>query len=137
MERLLPASGFLSSLTEDQRQTLASYGAFLEYGPQTSVLEIGQKQEYLYVLIRGKVEVSIPRKTGSAMSLTLEALTILGEIGVFCTHTSTASVKTIEPSYIWIIGANKLGRLDTEHPGVAAAFYKSMLPLMIDRYFPF
>ena len=132
---VLPAAGFLGKLTETEREILTSYGSIITFEKGSNLLEQGQRQEYLFVLLSGRFQIEIPQKIGQAKKIVLSAVTVVGEIGIFCSHTATASVSCLDRCEFWMVHEKKIDALCAQNPAVAATFFRNILPIVIDRYF--
>lgn len=128
----LPAEGgFLSELLPEERVALSSRGTFRHLEPGEILVEQGKEQDSLYVLLSGRLRVSI-RSPFSVVDLgEIQPRETVGEMNVIDPLTASATVRADknEHCHVWGIKRPAFERFLEESPraGVAILRWVSLL----------
>lgn len=98
---LLPASGILTGVSEDDRIALSSYGKFMPVREGQLLIEEGKQQDALYFLISGLLHVHTDKDNKHTLIARIEPGESIGEINLFDPATASASVTSQSFSQVW------------------------------------
>jgi CRP-like cAMP-binding protein len=123
--RTLPPIPLFSSLKPEQLRKIIDKVKTIERAPGEVVVREGERDDALYVLVRGEVEVTV----GDKLVGTLGEGDFFGEASVISNQPRAATVKAAEPTELLEIDREVLGALVREDPEVL----KTLLRLFRDR----
>jgi SulP family sulfate permease len=105
-----------------------------EVGKNHYLMLQGDPSDELFFLESGRVRVVVELDNGRLMRIrTMEAGTVVGEIGLYLGQARLASVVTEEPCSIARLTAESLSRMQQENPALAAAFHEFMVRVLAER----
>jgi CRP/FNR family transcriptional regulator, cyclic AMP receptor protein len=113
----LPPVGWVSHLSDDDRELLSSYGEFFGVQPDHDMIKQGEEQRQVFLVISGKLEV---RRTGLNDDLVLgviESGESIGEIALFDAGAASASIRALEFCQVWCIDRESIGSFVHDNPG--------------------
>jgi sulfate permease, SulP family len=94
----------------------------------------GDPSEDLFFIESGRVRVVVELDNGRLMRVrTMEAGTVVGEIGLYLGQPRLASVVTEEPCVVLRLGGDALARMQKENPALASAFHEFMVRVLAER----
>lgn len=106
-DEVLPPAGILSHLGEKSRGQLTTSGFKLRLGPDEVLIHEGQRQDFLFVLLSGHLEV-YTETSGEKIRLgELRPYDCFGEMGMLEGTDASASVRAIEPSSVWSLNVEQ------------------------------
>ena len=113
----LPTGSFLESLTEEERQALFTLGAVHQYGEGETIIQEGNHQDHLHLLISGRAKV-MQKHVAPAVTAWLEAGESFGEVNLFDLEESGASASVIaaENLAVWRIDREGLNSFIAQGP---------------------
>jgi len=115
-------------------EELLSYLERREYDTDHAIIQQGDPPGSLYLLDKGQVTVRLQLADGQTVRLrTMNAGSVVGEMGLYLGQARTASVVTTRPSVIYKLGADRMERMRVEHPDAASAFHHFMAHLLAER----
>ena len=115
-------------------EELLSYLERREYDTDHAIIQQGDPPGSLYLLDKGQVTVRLQLADGQTVRLrTMNAGSVVGEMGLYLGQAHTASVVTTRPSVIYKLGADRMERMRVEHPDAASAFHHFMAHLLAER----
>lgn len=114
----LPAMGFLSALSEEDRDILSSFGEFLPVHKDDNLITEGQPQDSLYFVISGLLHVHSNNDGRRVLLGSAKQGDVLGEISVFDPDDASASVTAVEFSQVWRINREMLEDVVNDYPNV-------------------
>ena len=129
----------VADLTEDLEEPvlvarLMSYVELVEVPSGTVLLEQGTAAHDMLILNSGQVTVRLTNDRGQNIRLrTMQAGTVVGEMGLYLNEMRSASVVADEPCSVYRLTANALARMEEEAPQVAAAFHRLMARQLAER----
>jgi|GEM_PF-302939 len=112
-------SPLLANFTAEDVAQLSTFGDSHHYTPGETILTEGEDNRYLYLVLRGKLEVM---KEGDSGNQTIAEVTVsgsLGEMSVFDPGPASATVKAVGDVEVWRISQSSLDRLFEVRPKVA------------------
>lgn len=113
---MLPPSGWVAMLKEEDRDLLSSYGEFAGVHPDHDMIRQGEAQDHVYFVISGRLEV---RKQGLADDIIVGVIQpgeSIGEVSIFDPEPASASVRALEFSQVWKISRESLMEFITDSP---------------------
>lgn len=93
--------GLVADLEEDDRLMLSGYGEFLPVQEGQVLIEEGQEQDALYLVISGVLHVHTDQGNKRTLIARVEAGESLGEINIFDPGTASASVTAKSFAQVW------------------------------------
>ena len=113
---------------------LMSYVDLIEVAAGAVLLEQGTAAHDMLILNSGQVTVRLTNDRGQSIRLrTMQAGTVVGEMGLYLNEMRSASVVADEPCSVYRLTANALARMEDEAPQVAAAFHRLMARQLAER----
>ena len=112
----LPASDSLSAFSEEDRRVLAGYGCFAAYRVGSAIIREKERQDALYFLIDGELQVVHNVKGGTTPLGTIKSGEWFGEINIFDPKSASAQVVARSNSQVWHITRPKLEEFLNEKP---------------------
>jgi SulP family sulfate permease len=105
-----------------------------EVGRNHYLMLQGDPSDDLFFIEAGRVRVVVELDNGRLMRVrTMEAGTVVGEIGLYLGQPRLASVLTEEPCVILRLSASALERMQKENPRLASAFHEFMVRVLAER----
>lgn len=129
----LPAIGFLSDVDESHRAFLASFGSFVRPHAGEALIEEGQEQNDLYLILSGLLHVVAPAEGRNIYVAALGAGDSIGEINIFDPAAASASVIARSECLIWRISSAELEGFFEADPVAGLEFMKGLLRLEARR----
>ena len=105
----IPAMGLVASLEEDDRLLLSDYGEFLPVQEGQVLIQEGQEQDALYIVISGILHVHTEREDKFMLLTRIDPGESIGEINIFDPGTASATVTAKSFAQVW-----KTNREDVE-----------------------
>jgi CRP-like cAMP-binding protein len=112
---ILPECEVLGSFEEQDRRALTSYGEFLAFKPEQTVIREGQSQESLYFLVQGLLHAVHVVKDGATPLGAIRDGEWFGEINIFDPQRASAMVVSRTNSLVWRISRNDLEAFLNDH----------------------
>lgn len=116
----LPSLGFAKDLDETARAALGSFGQFLTYNEGEHLIEEGQSQDSLFLVISGNFHVTTQATGRDVLLGQLKAGNMMGEVNIFDPGLASASVTAHTLSQAWKIDRSSLERFLEENSEAAA-----------------
>ena len=117
---VLPQMGFASDLDLEERAQLGNFGEFLSLSDGDYLIEEGQNQDSLFLVIMGSFHVQTDVAGRMVLLGTLKAGDTVGEINIFDPGQASASVMSRSTSEVWKIDRIRLEQYLEAHPRTAA-----------------
>jgi SulP family sulfate permease len=113
---------------------LLNYLERQEVGKNHYLMLQGDASSELFFIESGRVRVVVELDSGRLMRVrTMEAGTVVGEIGLYLGQPRLASVVTEEACVIYRLGAEALQRMQQENPALASSFHEFMVRVLAER----
>lgn len=106
----LQATGILSFMDEEALEALKYHGSFGEYGPGEVIINEGERQYSLWIVISGKLEVYITSSGKEVKVAEISDGDCLGEVSIFEPGEASASVRVTETAVLWNLEVDQLQR---------------------------
>ena len=117
---ILPEMGFASDFDSDERTQLGNFGEFIELSDGQSLIEEGQTQDGLYMVVSGTFHVQTLVTGRSVLLGNLRIGDTIGEVNMFDPGKASASVVSRSFSEVWRIDRVRLEQYLEAHPRTAA-----------------
>jgi len=139
--KILHASKLLEGLSNEDISMLSSHGKKLTIKGNDIIIEEGQTDHSLFIILKGQVEVVLPKQRGGQ---TMERVTriklsklaqgdFFGEYSLIDKEPASASVVAIEPCEIFEISKPDFEKILTTSDRLAKIIYKNILKVVIKR----
>lgn len=129
----IPAMGLVANLEEDDRLLLSSYGEFLPVQEDQLLIEEGQEQDALYLVISGILHVHTDDGEKRTLMARVEPGESLGEINMFDPGTASASVTAKTFSQVWKATREDVEAFMHEYPDAGNQLLTAMVAEMSRR----
>ena len=116
----LPALGFASELDETARAALESFGEFVTVNEGEHLIEEGQPQDSLFLVISGNFHVSTHATGRDVLLGQLKAGNTMGEVNIFDPGLASATVTAHSLSQAWKTDRSSLEQFFEENAESAA-----------------
>ena len=112
-------SPLLHSFAPEDVAQLSTFGESRSYRAGEIVISEGDENRYLYLVLKGKLEVLKKGEEGLQHFADISITGSLGEMSVFDPGPASATVKAIGEVEVWRISQESLDRLHDARPKVA------------------
>ncbi len=116
----LPALGFAKDLDEEARTALGSFGQFVTLNEGDHLIEEGQSQDSLFLVISGNFHVTTAATGRDVLLGQLKAGNMIGEVNIFDPGQASANVTAHSLSQAWKIDRSSLERFLEDNSEAAA-----------------
>ena len=121
------------NLTEDEIAIVAKEMKEKDFGANVRVFEERSAGDELYIIKKGKVEITLTRDESVLVLAELGEYSFFGEMAVLTSKVRSASVTTVEPCSFYILKSNKLLSLVDSHPRIAANIFMALAEVLSNR----
>ena len=129
----LPAIGFLSEASKEHRQFFTSFGKFLRPDSGSIIIQEGQAQESLCLILSGTLHVVADSAERPILLAKLSEGDSLGEINLMDPAAASATVIARESCLIWSITRDELNGLLAADPAAGLAVMNGLLRQLSSR----
>lgn len=123
----LPAVGFLSDVSSEHRAFLACFGKFLRPAAGEVLIEEGDAQESLYVILSGTLHIVASHTTRPILLAAFGEGDSIGEINLFDPATASATAVVRTGGLIWTLTREELDSFLTADPVAGISVMKGLL----------
>lgn len=129
----LPFISWLSSLSEEERKLLSSYGEIVEFGPNDVFINEQENQPYLYFIMSGMVSVYRLQDGNTSVLAVLGPGEAVGEIAMMIEGRASASVAAMEKTQMWRIQHSKMKEFIETYPKIGSRVLLALLSSLAQR----
>lgn len=129
----LPAIGFVEDLTEEDRDCLSGFGEFITTNEGDAIIEEGQKQDSLFLIVFGTFHVQTETTGRPVLLGQLKSGDTVGEINIFDSGHASASVVSKSLAQVWKIDRTRLEDFLDTHPSAATRLVISIATQLSKR----
>lgn len=129
----LPALGFAEDLTEDERNSLGSYGEFITANDGEAIILEGQEQDSLFLIVFGTFHVQTDTTGRPVLLGQLKSGDTIGEVNIFDPGRASASVVGHSLSQVWKIDRAQLENFLEANPEAATRLLVSIATQLSKR----
>ena len=122
----LPQMGFASEFDPEERAQLGNFGEFITLSDGDVLIEEGQTQDALFLVIMGTFHVQTDVTGRPVLLGTMKAGDTIGEVNIFDPGSASASVVSKSISEVWKIDRVRLENYLEAHPRTAARLLVSV-----------
>jgi len=117
----LPRTGILSFMDDESREQLKGYGAFFPTALDQVIIQEGEAQTSLYVVVAGSFNVTVRPGGKDVLLDTVEEGDCFGEVAIFQPGPASATVTSVHAGQLWHMGVDNLQQylLDWPYAGCA------------------
>ncbi len=123
----LPASGFLADVSSEHRSFLACFGKFLRPSSGDVLIQEGDRQEALYVILSGTLHVVSSANERNVLLASFGEGESIGEINLFDPATASATAIVRTPGLIWMLSREELDTFLASDPAAGVAVLRGLL----------
>ena len=116
----LPKMGFATDFDAEERAQLGYFGEFLSLSDGDVLIQEGQNQDSLFLVIMGTFHVQTEATGRTVLLGTLKAGSTVGEVNIFDPGNASASVVCRSVAEVWRIDRARLEQYLEAHPRTAA-----------------
>ena len=116
----LPEMGFVEGLSDEERSLFGSFGEFLSLNDGETLINEGDDQDSLFLIIFGQFHVQTDATGRSVLLGNLKAGDTVGEINIFDSGKASASVVCRSLSQVWKIDKARLEQYLQAEPQTAS-----------------
>lgn len=127
MSSELPAKGFLEEVSSEHRSFLACYGRFLRPENGHVLIQEGDRQESLYVILSGTLHIVASASDRNVLLATLGEGDSIGEINLFDPATASATAIFRSSGLVWALSREELDAFQAADPIAAVAILRGLL----------
>lgn len=131
----LQAIPWFQAMTEEHFNKLMSIARIFDFEPGQSIFHEGDKEDYLYIVLEGRVaiEISIPGRRRMRL-LTVDPMDVIGWSSVTpVVRQRTAGARAVLPSRLVAFDANELRRLCDEDNSLGYYVYRRLANVVAGR----
>ncbi|MES2307766.1 MAG: cyclic nucleotide-binding domain-containing protein [Verrucomicrobiota bacterium] len=118
---MLPPVGLLAYLSAKSLGDLAHYGKFEKFQPGETLIQEGDPQTRLYIVVQGSLQISGRASGKEIVYCQIEAGECLGEVCLFEAGNASATVQPTTECVLWSLDIHELIQYLTEHLGGGGA----------------
>jgi CRP-like cAMP-binding protein len=118
---ILPPVGILAYLSAKSLGDLTHYGRFEKFQPGETLIQEGDPQNRLYIIVQGSLQISGMASGREILYCQIDAGECLGEVCLFEAGTASATVRPITECILWSLDIHELIHYLTEHLGGGGA----------------
>ena len=126
-------SPLLANFAPEDVAQLSTFGESRCYSAGEKIIAEGDDNGYLYLVLKGKLEVSKATDGGSQFIAEITTSGSLGEMSVFDPGPASATVKAIGEVEVWRITRDSLDRLHDARPKVAYRLVSRICACLANR----
>lgn len=129
----LPRAGIVSEMEEQDRVLLANYGEFIPAQPGQILINAGDDQNHLYLVISGLLHVSMMIEGRPKLLARVKAGETLGEVNVFDPGKASATVTAHEFTQLWRADRKDIDLFVKAYPAAGATLLSGIITVMCRR----
>ena len=132
----LASTRLFSGLSVHDLEAIYRNGTVVSLGAGKNLIREGQENDYLHVVLKGQLEVSLPDRGDRFSTVRLGVLApgdCIGEYSFFDHEPVSADVDTLTEVQLFKISQADLDRVLTAYPRIGSVLFKNMLTQLIDR----
>jgi CRP-like cAMP-binding protein len=112
----LPAFGILADLADEDRALLCSYGGFCFLQPGETVIDQGDPQDTLFVVLSGELHAKRLFQGREMLLGSIRQGESFGEMSIFDPSPASAQVVAMTPAQLWRIDRQSLHEFYAAYP---------------------
>lgn len=121
------------NLTDEEIAIVAKEMKKKDFDANMKVFEEKSKGDELYIITKGKVEITLTRDESVLVLAELGEYSFFGEMAVLTSKERSAAVTTVEPCSFYILKSQKLHSLLDSHPRIAANIFRALAEVLSER----
>ncbi len=129
----LPAAGFLADVSSEHRAFLACFGKFLRPAAGEVVIEEGEAQESLYVILSGTLHIVASHAERPMLLAAFGEGDSIGEINLFDPATASATAVVRTAGLIWTLTREEFESFMAADPVAGISVMKGLLRQVAKR----
>jgi CRP-like cAMP-binding protein len=129
----LPSVGFLSDVPTEHREFLACFGKFLRPQSGDILIEEGDPQESLYLILSGTLHIVASANERPVLLAAFGEGDSIGEINLFDPATASATAVVRNAGLIWSLSREELEAFLAADPAAGISVMKGLLRMVAKR----
>ncbi len=125
--------GVLEELDEGDLYDLSGYGRAWKVEKGLEVIKQGDQQDCLYIVLKGKLDVSREGEGGAMQLAELHAGDAFGEMNFLDRERASASVVALSKATIWWMTRNDFYAYMDGHPKAAMKLFRALAVMVVGR----
>lgn len=121
------------NLSDDEIKIVSKELKERDFSANVKVFEEKSTGDELYIIKKGKVEITLTRDESVLVLAELEEYSFFGEMAVLTEKERSATVITLEPCSFLIFKRSRLLSLINSHPKIAANIFETLAEVLSDR----
>ena len=130
---VLPGTGVLRELAEEDLHLLSSSGQAWKIESGLKVITEGDQQDCLYIVIKGRLDVSRKHEGGPVSLAELNVGDAFGEMNFLDRESASATVTAMRDSIVWRMSRNQFYGITDAHPQIAMQLFRALAVMMVGR----
>ena len=128
-----PSTSWLSDLDAEERQVLCQLGDFLQLQPGDILIQQGEQQPFLYMILEGQLKVTVGADGKESEVAKLMPGNSIGEMSMVDQDEASATVTAINQCDLWRMRHDKLLECWMEYPRIVAVVLLSLFAIAVRR----
>lgn len=129
----LPAKGFLTDVSSEHRSFLACFGKFVRPASGDILIQEGDRQESLYVILSGTLHILSSGQDRNVLLASFGEGESIGEVNLFDPATASATAITRVPGLIWALSREEFDAFLTADPAAGVSVLRGLLRQVAKR----
>jgi CRP/FNR family cyclic AMP-dependent transcriptional regulator len=127
MSAELPSLGFLSQVSSEHRSFLSCFGRFLRPEVGTTLIQQGEKQDSLYIILSGSLHIVSEVDGRQVLIASLGEGDAIGEVNLFDPGNASASAVVRVAGLIWSLTREELEAFVESDPIAGLSVFRGLL----------
>ncbi|MEM9400112.1 MAG: cyclic nucleotide-binding domain-containing protein [Verrucomicrobiota bacterium] len=128
-----PSTSWLGDLDAQERTTLCSLGDFVELRSGDILIQQGEQQPFLYMVISGDLKVTVGADGKTTDVASLKEGNSIGEMSMVDQDAASATVTAVSDCQLWRMKHDNLLECWMEHPRIVAVVILSLFAIAVRR----
>ncbi|MEM9444204.1 MAG: cyclic nucleotide-binding domain-containing protein [Verrucomicrobiota bacterium] len=128
-----PSTSWLSDLDAEERQVLCQLGDFLQLQTGDILIEQGEQQPFLYMILDGSLKVTVASDGKESEVARLSSGNSIGEMSMVDQDEASATVTAVDRCDLWRMRHDRLLECWMEYPRIVAVVLLSLFAIAVRR----
>lgn len=128
-EFILPSTGWLASLSEEERKLFSSFGEVFSVEPKKALIRQDETQPYFFFVLKGMLSI----RRGDAVVAVVASGEFLGEMTIGASGKASATVVALEPCEVWRMSHETLTQFIYAHKDAGIKILLAFLSTVSER----
>jgi CRP/FNR family transcriptional regulator, cyclic AMP receptor protein len=114
-----PPARLLAEATDEEWAEVLKHAHYRQFRPGETVVTDGAREQSLYLVIEGELEVLVPRRRGHRRIATISDGSVIGELSFFDGAPRSALVRALTPALLAELSPSEFDALADANPSLA------------------